>query len=93
MEIDKMLTISTGHITEKTVCKLDIEAEVNVMYLCVYKKADFGWFVYVPEDLEDISYDIPNDLMECLLFAKENDCAWLCLDCDGEEIEELKTYW
>ena len=97
MEITKMLTLSTIHITKETAEKLNYELNNNVMYLVVYAKEDCGWYVYIPEELtlypEDYE-DVPDDLMKLLLFARDMDCGILCLDCDGEVLDYLeKFYW
>ena len=91
MEISKMLTISTAHITEETANKLDREINENIIGLCVYEKTDFGWFIHVPDDLEEVVESL-RDLCECLLLAKDLGCEWLCLDCDGEVLSYLDTY-
>lgn len=100
MEITKMITLSTCHITEETAMLLSDA--------CIYKK-DFslvlyskrwlddysGWFIYIPEELEmdpDTYKDVPYDLMKCLLFAKDLGCELLCLDCDGEALDYLHKY-
>ena len=90
MEITKMLTLSTAHITKDTAKLLEVEPNTDEMQLCVYNKADFGWFIYVNDFLEDRG--IPDDLYKCLELAKENDCNWLCLDCDGDVVDELEVY-
>jgi len=36
--------------------------------------------------------DLPQDLKDCLLLAKEHKCDWLQLDCDGDYAEELERY-
>lgn len=88
MDITKVLTISTAHITEETDRKLQDNSELNRMDLSVYEKGEYGYWIYV-----DSSRDrIPEDLKKCLKFAEQNDCQWLCLDCDGEEVPELPTY-
>lgn len=92
-EISKMLTLSTAHISEETAVMLEREVKygVNDIPLSIYNKAEFGWFIYVSEYYKDIE-DIPEDLMSCLDLAKENECDWLCLDCDGIIVPELPTY-
>ena len=88
MDITRVLTISTAHITEETNNKLQDNGEFNFMALSVYKKGDYGYWIYV--DLP--CTDIPKDLKQCLELALKHDCQWLCLDCDGEEVQELPTY-
>lgn len=95
MEIDKMLTISTIHISTETIKKLNRPHYLNELSLSIYDKAGFGWFIFVPNNLEIIFNNgegIPNDLWECLLLANHNECNWLCLDADGEEVPGLETY-
>ena len=90
MEIAKMLTISTAHVTQKTANKIDRE---EITGLVIYSKDEFGWFIFIPEDLYEEDYDeLPKDLKACIQLAMDNDCNWLCLDCDGEELDELEVY-
>ena len=90
LEVSKMLTVSTAHITEDTNRLLANEPYTDGMQLSVFEKADFGWFIYVNDDLEN--RNIPDDLRACLELAKENGCKWLCLDCDGDTVDELEEY-
>lgn len=90
LEIQKMITLSTAHITEQTAKLLDKEPEENNMAISVYKKSEYGWFL----PIESISYDtVPfQDLKKVIEFAKDHGCSWLCLDCDGPMLEYLDTY-
>lgn len=93
MDITKVLTISTAHITEETDRKLQDESEVNNMCISVYDKAEYGYWIYIdPYDRLMCNENIPADLLNCIELARQNDCRWLCLDCDGEEVSELTTY-
>ena len=47
MDITKVLTISTAHITEETDRKLQDESEVNNMCISVYDKSDYGYWIYI----------------------------------------------
>jgi hypothetical protein len=90
LEIDKMLTLSTSHLTEKTVTWY---LETNNSELVVFPKKDYGYFIFIGSDyVEELYKDIPNDLVEVIKFALKKDCAWLCLDRDAEQIEELDVY-
>ena len=93
MDITKVLTISTAHITEETDRKLQDESEVNNMCISVYDKSDYGYWIYIdPYDRLMCNENIPADLLNCIKLARRNDCQWLCLDCDGEVVPELPTY-
>lgn len=93
-QIDKVLTISSFHVSLDTSGKLDTEPAFNPIDLSVYPKADFGWWICIDPNFveDDGTRRIPSDLMDCIRYAWKHDCTWLCLDCDGEIIPELKTY-
>ena len=93
MNITKMLTISTAHITRETEKKLRVESYSNNMCLSVYDKEGYGYWIYIdPYDKLMCKKNIPEDLLKCIELARQNDCQWLCLDWDAEEVSELPTY-
>ena len=85
MEISKMLTISTAHISEETANHL----KRNGLFVPCYE-FEYGFFVFVQEGIEDAN--LPQDLKNCLILAKEHGCSWLQLDCDGDYVEGLEKY-
>lgn len=87
LEITKMLTLSTTHINPKTCSFLDSE-NIDIP---VYKKAEYGWFVFVDLDNEDLA-NLPNDLREIINYTKSNNCEWLCLDRDASISDEIPVY-
>ena len=91
MEINKMLSLSTAHVSEKTA---HIMENFNIDNVVIYDKPGYGWFVYVPDklELEEIQDTCPDDLYACLVFARENDCNWIMFDSDVEPIDELAVY-
>lgn len=96
MEISKMLTLSTSHVTDATLKSLDTEAEGN-NYPClgVYKKEDFGYFIYIDKDQYIQSSgggDMPSDLRTVISFTIEAGCDILCLDSDGPELVCIPHY-
>lgn len=100
MDITKMLTISTGHVTFETAELLNDEADTwtNLNLPAIYTKGEYGYMIHVPEDFLDededgpLYHDIPGDLHEVMSFAFAHDCNWLCLDRDGEVLKELNYY-
>ena len=86
MNITRCLTISADHITPETASALDNGDEVGVVY---YAKDGYGWWVYTEVISEN---DLPDDLAKCLEVAIANECELLCLDCDGEVLDELPVY-
>lgn len=93
MEISKMITVSTAHITEKTAKELHYAAEMmgSSIDVCVYEKKEYGFFIHVSDDWES-ECEIPSDLMDCIKLARNNGCEWLCLDRDAEIESELPVY-
>lgn len=85
MEISKMLTVSTAHINKETAKMLDGDIDI-----VIYDKGVYGWFIHIPDDPEE--YNIPQELLKLMKFAKDLDCDWLCLDSDGEILDYLETY-
>ena len=93
MEIDKMLTVSTAHISAESndwLARAGSGSEASD--IVVYLKADEGYFIYVPERSDFIEKDIPGDIVKCMELACENGCSWLCLDRDGMEVDEFEVY-
>ena len=95
LDIQKILTISTSHIKPETSFKLANNHKTSEIPVTVYSKGDFGWFIYFsknPAKNPDIK-NIPEDLALCINIAIENGCSVLCLDCDGQIIENMPTYF
>ena len=93
MEICKMLTLSTAHITQETAKVLETHSSPWADYdLAIYDKDDFGWWIHLPDEEITELNNVPPDLVECIKLAEQNGCEWLCLDCDGEVVDCLPTY-
>lgn len=90
-EIEKICTLSTSHITAKTERMLQQECYSNAMGLTVYQKSEFGFFIFIPEKFWEIA-EIPKELKDCMAVAMENECQWLCLDCDALEHDGLAIF-
>lgn len=87
--------MSTCHVSEETSKILsDVDSYLPIN---VYNKTNYGWFIYLPtnknkkEDAE-ILKELPKDLALLYVFARANECDVICLDCDGEELDELPIY-
>lgn len=89
-DITKMVTISTAHIKESTTSFLD-----ETLLLPVYP-SDYFYMIWIEDDtepyLKPFKNAIPNDLWDCIMFAHNLGCQWLCLDRDGEIMDELPVY-
>lgn len=94
MEISRMITMSTGHITKETYDYLENKSS-DGYGLCIYDKADFGYFIYMPTNKEhDVEYlkNLPKDLAMIFMFARQNEFDIVCLDCDGQDLDMLPIY-
>lgn len=85
LNITKTLTLSIAHICEVTEDMLEETADPCGLYsaqmlpMSVYKKSDYGWWVYLPEYIPS-GPAVPDDLRACIELARANGCTWLSLD-------------
>lgn len=82
--IEAMLALSTAHLTPHS-CNVWLPA---CDYAC-FAKGDYGWFVYVPDDMDD---DIPGDLVQCIDLARSLHCDWVMFDRDQAPHSTLPLY-
>lgn len=90
LQIDRMLVLSTAHISSETNEQLQNNQEEQFP-LVVYEKGDYGYLILVPEHDEDL-HGVPDDLKRVLEFAALHECEWVMLDCDANVITELPTF-
>ena len=94
LEITKLLTISTAHVKESTMKLLDKEPNTDTLGLCVYNKADFGYYIMTDKNtLQRINTqpDFPEELKTLIILAVDLNCSTLCLDCDCDILPYLPT--
>jgi hypothetical protein len=101
LEISKVLTLSTGHVTKDIADMLDefstYDPLVTNCYLEVYNKNNYGWFIHThlgteEKEIEKLSNEIPQVLWDLMTLARDNGCAWLELDRDAERLEDLPYF-
>lgn len=104
LEIAKLLTLSTAHITPETAKRLEAFCNPGLRHtrdaclwldgIVVYEKSEYGWFIYCGDAKDDPEkFDaLPADLAYLIDFALTNDCLWLCLDRDGDVVDDLVSY-
>lgn len=100
-EIQKILTLSTAHISENTAKRLETDPDDNNLGLVVYPKAGYGFFIYIPyipngtktlPPQDWFKEDFPEELYNCIVLAAELGCDILCFDQDGNEYPFLKSF-
>lgn len=84
-QIEKLLLLSTGHLTEKTT--RNALAAPTDSWPCSGGPIPYGWFVYAHD--ENVGDQIPADLWRCMVFARGLGCEYVKFDCDVEPIPEL----
>jgi hypothetical protein len=96
LEIERMLVLSTSHLTEATAKLLPCIAssmmatEDTAPWFPTFAREE-GWVFYVAGDGE-CYLEAPEDLMRVIRYASDHECAWLMLDRDGPKIKEL-PHW
>lgn len=103
LEIEKMLVLSTGHVSEETANRLprghaDMagddfnESDDIPEWGPAFARAE-GWLFRVPRMADNGEPDdlpgTPEDLARVFMFARENGCDWVMLDCDGPQVNTL----
>lgn len=86
--IEKMLVLSTAHLTQET-CNEWLRSTSTVV---AYEKADYGWFIYVGDDEAYKNASIPADLMACIQHARSSQVEWLMFDRDYDAVDGLPFY-
>jgi hypothetical protein len=98
MRIDKTLTINNNHITCETMLALHIEPWVNKFwFIKVFPMGEYGKFIFIDKDDFEDACEIapppmPEDLCDVIRFAVSKKCSILCLDPDGDRVNELRYY-
>lgn len=97
IEIEKMITVSSAHVTQDTFDRLMNDPDCDEIGLPIYEKVgpnggeSFGMYIYI-DSYEKRQAGIPDDLMALIKIAQDNDCSIICLDCDGQELENCTLY-
>lgn len=97
LDISKMLTVSSAHVSEETFEALSIDELLNEIMLPIYTKntpdngSNFGLYIYLDQTCL-AQGKIPNDLKPLIELALKNKCDVICLDSDGPELENLPLY-
>ncbi len=93
LPIEKMLAISTAHVSEVTSWYLNQwSVSPQVPPVICYPKGEYGWFVYVSLELVKTDDTFPSDLLVCIKYARSLNCDWIAFDRDATTIAALPVY-
>ena len=85
MAVERYLDLSTGHVTRKTMTRIE-ENDPDYPIITNYPH---GAILWVPEEIE---HSLPFDLLTVLMYAKGRDCRLVRLDADGDKHTDLTYY-
>lgn len=91
LRIDDVLVLSTGHLTRKTINRIDnnhSDMPAAALWPC------YGFFVWVDESWRNTSpaSDDCAELANAIDFAAKRGCQWIRFDVDGPQVDELPMF-
>lgn len=89
LNVQSVLTISVRHISKETAEALNFG---HFGQLVFYDKKDEGWWIWCGVNPDATEPPLPDDLADCLKYASELGCNWLCLDIKASTIPNLPTW-
>jgi hypothetical protein len=100
LEIVKLVTLSTCHLSESTSKNLPNGASANQGVVGLPDwwpefTRDEGWLFWVPADeviFEAAFAEAPKDLRDVLMYVRNSGCEWCLFDCDGPICDALYQY-
>lgn len=95
-DIRPFLTLSTAHVTPKTRDWLNAQGEIAAEHHRTRQNPEihvapniYGWSFYCDEDPDE---NFPEDIVAIMKFARAQNCEYVMLDCDGDQLDELPKY-
>jgi hypothetical protein len=106
MSIEKMMCLSTGHISQDTAESLglgilnedldyterDEETPPWFERLTVYSHSEYGWLICLAQIQEQADEGTPVDLCRVIDYAVAQGCDWLLIDRDADLIDDLPHF-
>jgi hypothetical protein len=100
LEISKLVTLSTSHLSQTTANNLpsgrgDHQGVVGTPDWWPQFSRDEGWLFWVPTDeaaFQSIYAESPKDLLDVLMYVRNSGCEWLLFDSDGPLCDVLYQY-
>lgn len=91
--IDKILDVSTIHITKRDSELLEADASTGSSHALLVREYEEGFFVYVDKHGgEKCREDFSPEFKAIIAEARRRKCKWVCFDCDAMEYDELPKF-
>jgi hypothetical protein len=103
--VARILDITTGHVSKEGAEFLDHTLKASQgfwldspecprdVWVPVYSRGQYGWFIGVPEDTKDLTGEQGAESIVALLnYANAHNIAWILLDCDSDAVPGLHLY-
>lgn len=85
LEIDRMLTCCTSHVTVQDTKHLDDPSDMLVSY-----PYEYGWIVFAGDN--EMHENLSKEANALLALARKHGCEWLRLDQAGDTIEGFEVF-
>ena len=89
-DVVRMITVNIKHLDILTLDQMDTDD--RFWYSFDRYKYDTGWFVYAGDADESLFARIPEDISDCLRYARKYGCEWLRIDKYGPIVPDLELY-
>lgn len=87
IQIDRMMTVSTAHLSAKTRRVLEFSPIEQLPF--AGGPTDCGWFAYCWDENDD---GTPDDIFAAMTFARSHGCEFIRFDRDGPVVDGLPVY-
>lgn len=105
MSIEKMMCLSTGHVSQETARQLEAKTGQRelicepgkapwVDLLIVYPHGEYGWLIVTNGAMDDhtVRAHVPSEFLPIFDKCEAEGCDWLLLDRDADLIDELPAF-
>jgi hypothetical protein len=90
MHIERMLVLSTGHVSKEV--NDILEGDWKALAWGPEFVRDEGWVFRVVDDDIIRDTDPPQCIRDAMSFARGAGCEWVMFDCDGDRVEILRWH-
>lgn len=88
--IEKILVLSTGHLSKETAEKFNSNSGSAHWPDNLGVPIPYGYLV--PAEIQDFEGEVAPEVKACAEYARERGASLIRFDCDGSTVEGLKTF-